>query len=77
MFAGVAYDAAQMVIQAMRETNGGRAQIRDWLETKVKNHVGVTGVFNFSRTDHAGLKTDALVMMIATANGWRLADYEK
>ncbi|MBK7719523.1 MAG: ABC transporter substrate-binding protein [Simplicispira sp.] len=77
MFAGVAYDAAQMVIQAMRETNGGRAQIRDWLETKVKNHVGVTGVFNFSSTDHAGLKPDALVMMIATANGWRLADYEK
>ncbi len=77
MFAGVAYDSAQMVLQAMRETNGERAQIRDWLEGKVKNYVGVTGVFNFSPTDHAGLSSEALVMMIATPEGWRLADYEK
>ncbi len=77
MFAGVAYDAAQMVLQAIRETDGERAQIRDWLENKVKNYVGVTGVFTFSPQDHAGLKSDALVMMIATETGWRLADYEK
>lgn len=77
MFAGVAFDSAQMIIQAIRETDGERAQIRDWLENKVKNFVGVTGVFNFSQSDHAGLKIDALVMMIATESGWRLADYEK
>lgn len=77
MFAGVAYDSAQMLIQAIRETNGERASIRDWLENKVKNYVGVTGVFNFSPNDHAGLKHDALVMMVATPDGWRLADYEK
>ncbi|MBE0591327.1 MAG: ABC transporter substrate-binding protein [Gemmatimonadales bacterium] len=77
MFAGVAYDAAQMVLQAIRETDGERAQIRDWLENKVKDYVGITGVFNFSPADHAGLKSDALVMMIATEDGWRLADYEK
>lgn len=77
MFAGVAYDAAQMVLQAIRDTDGERAQIRDWLENEVKNYVGITGVFNFSPTDHAGLISDALVMMIATDDGWRLADYEK
>jgi len=77
MFAGVAYDATSMALQAIRETNGERAQIRDWLEDKVKGYVGVTGVFNFSAQDHAGLKSDALVMMIADKNGWRLADYEK
>lgn len=77
MFAGVAYDSAQMVLQAIRETNGERAQIRDWLENNVKNYVGITGVFNFSPTDHAGLTSDALVMMIAIEDGWRLADYEK
>ena len=77
MFAGVAYDSANMVLQAIRETNGERAQIRDWLENKIKNYVGVTGVFNFSAQDHAGLKSDALVMMIADKDGWRLADYEK
>lgn len=77
MFAGVAYDAAQMLLQALRETDGERSSIRDWLENKVKNYVGITGVFNFSATDHAGLNPDALVMMIATETGWRLADYEK
>ena len=77
MFAGVAYDSANMVLQAIRETDGERAQIRDWLENKVKNYVGVTGVFNFSAQDHGGLKSDALVMMIADKDGWRLADYEK
>lgn len=77
MFAGVAYDSANMVLQAIRETNGDRSQIRDWLENKVKNYVGITGVFNFSPQDHAGLRSDALVMMIADKDGWRLADYEK
>ncbi len=77
MFAGVAYDSAQMALQAIRETDGERTSIRDWLEGKVKNYVGITGVFTFSPTDHAGLKSNALVMMIATDSGWRLADYEK
>lgn len=77
MFAGVAYDGTKMVLQAIRETNGERAQIREWLESKVNNYVGITGVFNFGPQDHAGLKSDALVMMIADKDGWRLADYEK
>lgn len=77
MFAGVAYDAANMVIEAIRQTDGERAQIRDWLENGVKDYVGVTGVFTFSPQDHAGLSSDALVMMIADEDGWRLADYEK
>ena len=72
MFAGVAYDATKMVLQAIRDTNGERAQIRDWLENKVTNYVGITGVFNFGPQDHAGLKSDALVMMIATRTVGRL-----
>ncbi len=77
MFAGVSFDATNMVIDAMRAVGGERQAIRDWLETNVKNYVGVTGVFNFSPEDHAGLTSDALVMMIATPDGWQLADYEK
>jgi branched-chain amino acid transport system substrate-binding protein len=77
MFAGVAYDAAQMTLQAIRQSDGSRSQIREWLEAKSQNFVGVTGVFNFTPTDHAGLTSDALVMMIATKDGWRLADYER
>lgn len=58
--------------QSARPGVGQHAQIRDWLEGQVKNYVGITGIFNFSPTDHAGLKSDALVMMIATDSGWRL-----
>ncbi len=77
MFAGVAYDSAQMTFKALEEVGDDRAKIRDWFETRVKNFVGVTGTFTFSATDHGGLTSDALVMMIATPQGWRLADYEK
>jgi len=77
MFAGVAYDSAVIALKALAEVGDDRAKIRDWFETKVKNYPGVTGNFNFSPTDHGGLTSDALVMMIATPEGWRLADYEK
>ena len=77
MFAGVAYDSALMTFKAFEEVGDDRLKIRDWFETRVKNFVGVTGTFTFSATDHGGLTSDALVMMIATPQGWRLADYEK
>jgi len=77
MFAGVAYDSAMMAIKALEEVGDDRTKIRDWFETRVKNFVGVTGTYTFSPTDHGGLTSDALVMMIATSQGWRLADYEK
>jgi branched-chain amino acid transport system substrate-binding protein len=78
MFAGITYDAAQMLFRAFREVGDDRGKIRDFLETKVKSYSGVSGVYSFSPQDHAGLTSDALVMMVATPNGgWRLADYEK
>jgi branched-chain amino acid transport system substrate-binding protein len=78
MFAGVTWDAMQMLLKAFKEVGDDRAKIRDWLETNVKNWPGVTGVFTFSPTDHGGLTSDALVMMIAAPDGgWSLADYEK
>lgn len=78
MFAGVAFDAANMALDALRAVGSDRQKIRDWLESHIKHYVGVTGVFTFSPDDHAGLTRDALVMMIATeGGGWRLADHEK
>lgn len=77
MFAGLAYDAMNMVLKALAEVGEDRIKIRDWLETRVKNYRGVSGSFTFTPTDHAGLTSDALVMMVATQTGWRLADYEK
>lgn len=77
MFAGIAYDATNMLLKAFADVGNNRSGIRDWLETKVKSYPGVTGLFTFSPTDHGGLTSNALVMMIATPDGWRLADYEK
>jgi branched-chain amino acid transport system substrate-binding protein len=78
MFAGITWDAMNMLFQAFKEVGDDRGKVRDWLEANVKKWNGVTGVFTFSPADHAGLTSDALVMMIATSDGgWRLADYEK
>ncbi len=78
MFAGITWDAMQMLFKAFKEVGDDRAKVRDWLEANVKKWAGVTGVFTFSASDHGGLTSDALVMMVATPDGgWRLADYEK
>ncbi len=78
MFAGITWDAMNMLFKAFKEAGDDRTKVRDWLEANVKQWNGVTGVFTFGPTDHAGLTSDALVMMIATPDGgWRLADYEK
>lgn len=78
MFAAIAFDATQMAIAALKAAGPDRDKIRAWFENDVKKYVGVTGVFTFSPTDHAGLTSDALVMMVADANGgWKLAAHEK
>lgn len=76
MFAGVAYDATNMILDAMAAVGNDPVAIRDWLETEVKDWVGVTGVFNFTPEDHGGLTPDALIMTTAVAEGWDIAEYE-
>lgn len=72
-FGGYAYDAVNLLVKAMAGTNGDKKMIRDNLES-ITNHLGATGAFNFSATDHNGLGSDAFVMVEIRNGTWKLLD---
>ena len=68
-FGGHAYDALQMVIEALKAGATDRASIRDAIE-KTKNYVGIGGTFNLSATDHNGLTKDAFALVTIKGGKW-------
>jgi branched-chain amino acid transport system substrate-binding protein len=70
-FGGHAWDALQLVKQALETAGSDRAKIRDEIEN-TKDFVGTGGVFNFSPTDHNGLTKDAFVMVEIKDGKWTL-----
>lgn len=70
-FGGYAYDAMHMLAKALKGTGGDREKIRANLE-KIAGHVGISGTFNFSPTDHNGLSQDAFVMVQIKDGKWKL-----
>lgn len=73
-FGGHAWDALQMVVQALSNVGDDKAKIRDYLENNIKGFVGQHGVFNYSPNDHNGLTKDAFNMVIVKDGDWALAD---
>jgi len=70
-FGGHAWDALELVVHAMEKAGSGRAGLRSALES-TKNFVGITGVFDFSPTDHNGLDRRAVTMIQIVDGQWRL-----
>jgi branched-chain amino acid transport system substrate-binding protein len=70
-FGGHAYDAIMLVIKAMEQGGFTPAAIRDQLE-KTKKFAGIGGIFNYSPEDHAGLTSDAFVMVQVEKGNWKL-----
>jgi len=70
-FGGHAWDAFNMVVNAIKEAGGDRSKIRDSLE-KTKNFVGISGVFNMSDKDHNGLDESSMVMVEVKDGKWKL-----
>lgn len=70
-FGGYAYDAMQLLAKALAGTDGDRDKVRANLE-QITGHVGVSGVFNFSPSDHNGLGADAFVMVRIQDGKWEL-----
>jgi branched-chain amino acid transport system substrate-binding protein len=70
-FGGYAYDAMNILAQALKDSDGDKAKIRAALEN-TKGYVGVSGVFNFGKTDHNGLGADAFVMVKIKNGTWEL-----
>ncbi len=61
-FGGHAYDALYILVGALKKAGPDRAKIRDAIEN-TKGFVGTGGTFNYSPTDHTGLKKDAFEML--------------
>jgi branched-chain amino acid transport system substrate-binding protein len=70
-FGGYAYDGVNILAQALKNSNGDREKIRESLEN-MKGFIGVSGVFNFSKTDHNGLGPDAFVVVRIKDGKWEL-----
>jgi len=70
-FGGYAYDAVNILAAALKNSNGDKNKIRETLEN-TKNYVGVSGIFNFSKTDHNGLSPEAFVMVKIKNGTWEL-----
>lgn len=60
-FGGHAYDALNIVVNALKKVGDDPAKLRDAIETS--EFVGTGGVFKFSASDHTGLDKNAFEML--------------
>jgi len=60
-FGGYAYDGLNLLVDALKQTDGDASKLGEVLE-KV-HYVGVTGEFKFSPEDHNGLTEDTMIMV--------------
>lgn len=70
-FGGHAYDAVMLLKKAMEQGGFTPAAIRDNLE-KIKKFAGIGGTFSFSSEDHAGLTSEAFVLVKIEKGDWKL-----
>jgi branched-chain amino acid transport system substrate-binding protein len=70
-FGGHAYDAIMLLKGAIDRGGETPAAIRDQLE-KTEKFAGIGGTFKYSPQDHAGLTSDAFVLVQIKHNNWTL-----
>ena len=73
-FGGHAWDALMMVKSALEAVGPDPATIRDFVESKITNFVGISGVFNISEDDHTGIAKESLVLVEITGGTWVFVD---
>ena len=71
-FAGNAYDAVNMIAEAIRKVGTDRAKVRDAIEG-LKDYVGVTAVYSYGADDHFGAKADSVVLLTVKDGKFALA----
>ena len=71
-FAGNGYDAATIVMNAIKKVGTNKSKIRDAIEG-TKNYVGVTAVYSYSPTNHFGAQQDSVVMLSVKNSKFTLA----
>ena len=70
-FGGHAYDAVMLIKNAMEKGGFTPAAIHDQLE-KTKKFAGIGGTFSYSAQNHAGLTSDAFVLVKVEKGDWKL-----
>jgi branched-chain amino acid transport system substrate-binding protein len=73
-FGGYAWDALYLVVDALKAEGYNKPKIRDFLETKVNNWPGVSGVFKMKPEDHTGLTKDSFDMIVVKNGDWAFAE---
>lgn len=71
-FGGHAWDAVWLAVKAMEKAGSDRAGVRAAIES-TRGFVGITGVFDFSPTDHNGLDRRAVTMIQIVDGQWKMA----
>lgn len=71
-FAGNGYDAAMMLMEAMKKAGTDGAKLRDAIE-ETRDFIGVTAIYTYSPTDHYGTKPDSVVMLTVKDGKFALA----
>ncbi|MBI4771822.1 MAG: ABC transporter substrate-binding protein [Chloroflexi bacterium] len=69
-FGGHAWDGIMMLKLALEAHGADPASIRGFLTTKVRNFIGISGVFNITPDDHNGIGKESLVLVMIKAGGW-------
>ncbi|MHA6668759.1 ABC transporter substrate-binding protein [Homoserinimonas sp. A447] len=70
-FAGHAYDAWHIAINAISEVGTDPDELRDAIE-KTDGFVGISGIFTMTPEDHSGLDASALILAEAKDGRWNL-----
>jgi branched-chain amino acid transport system substrate-binding protein len=71
-FGGHAWDAIQLAVRGLERAGSDRAGVRAVIES-TRNFVGISGVFDFSPSDHNGLDRRAVTMIEIVDGQWRTA----
>ncbi len=70
-FAGNGYDATMLIAAAIKAGGEDRKAVRDALE-KIKDYVGITGIYTYSDKDHFGIQPNSVEMLLVKDGAFTL-----
>lgn len=73
-FAAHGWDAGLIIVDAMKKAGTDSQKLRTQVE-KTKGLVGIDGIYNYSTTDHDGLKVGDLIMIKVENGNWAEVKY--
>ncbi len=71
---GYAWDAVNLLAQALRKAGDNRQALREALE-EINGYVGISGIYRLSPQDHCGLDVDSMIIVKVEQGHWKLVDY--